>query len=308
MSRRISSSAAEHTPSARRARAEDVARLVFYFDVFRHPLRRDELAALGGADIDPAIESAVARGWVEADGRHVWRRGHGADRARREARSVEAERQWRRARRAAAWLSHVPFVRGVLVTGGLSKASAGPDGDVDFMLLVEPARVWTVKAALHGLRRVLPETVRESLCTNYLLSTDALALPQRSMFHAVELATAVPMAGPAECAGLLDANPWAEAFVPGLEFSRRRARAAPPIGAHPGVEAAIPPRLETLGARVINDLWERRYGWLPAPERARRFQRGAGVATNHLHDYSAWVNDEFLRRCAEVGVPGLAPA
>lgn len=276
---------------------------MLYFDVFRHPLRRDELGALGGPDVEPAVAAAVAEGLVEADARHVWRPGHGGDRARREERTTEAERQWRRARLAARWLAHVPFVRGVLVTGGLSKASAGPDGDVDFMLLVEPGRVWTVKAALHAVRRVMPGAVRESLCTNYLLATDALALPTRTMFHAVELATAVPMAGPEACAALLEANAWAGAFVPGLAFSRRRALAAPPVQAHPGWEALVPSGLEASGARVIDQLWERRYGWLGEAERARRFRRGAGVATNHLHDYSAWVNAEYARRCDEAGIP-----
>ena len=274
---------------------------MLYFDCVRHPLRRDELAALAGGTVDVAVAELVARGVLEAGGRHVWRRGRGADLARREARSVEAERQWDRVRRAAGALAAVPFVRGVLLTGGLSKSSAVADGDVDFMLLVEPGRVWTVKAALHGLRRVLPGAARESLCTNYLLATDALALPTHSMFHAVELATAVPLAGGDACAALLDDNRWAARWVPGLDHSLARARATPALAPRRW-EATIPTRLESWGATAIDRLWEARYAWLPAAERARRFQREPGAATNHLHDYSGWVNAEYARRCADAAV------
>ncbi len=251
------------------------------------------------------MAEARASGAIDVDGVWVFRAGRGGDRTRRQERSLEAERQWGRARRAAAVLAAAPFVRGVLVTGGLSKLSAEPGGDVDFMLLVEPGRVWTVKAGLHAARRVLPGPLRESLCTNYLLSTDALALPQRSMFHAVELATAVPMFGSQACSALLRANPWMGARVPGQAFALARAEAAPNA---PGaairerVEAMVPTAVERAGARAIDRLWERRYAWLSASERARRFQRGVAVATNHLHDYSGWVNAEYARRCAAVGL------
>lgn len=280
--------------------------MVLYFDVFRHPLRVDELTDLCGAEIEAAVEGACLAGTVEREGRWVFRRERGGDRARRAERSAEAERQWRRARSAAAALAQAPFVRGVLVTGALSKQSAEPDGDVDFMLLVEPGRVWTVKSALHLLRRGLPGPLREALCTNYLLGTDGLALPQRSMFHAVELATAVPMFGPSACTALLDANPWVGEYVRGWAHLRQRA-VVTPVGPHPRVqatmEAGVPRCVERIGADAIDQLWEARYAWLPKAERDRRFQRGASVATNHLHDFSGWVNTEYMGRCAAEGVP-----
>ncbi len=279
--------------------------MVLYFDIFRHPLRRDELSALCGDPTEAAVAQAVRSGAIEVEGVWAFRAGRGGDRARRQERSVEAERQWGRARRAASVLAATPFVRGVLVTGGLSKLSAEPGGDVDFMLLVEPGRVWTVKAGLHAARRVLPGPLRESLCTNYLLATDSLALPQRSMFHAVELATAIPMFGPVACSALLRENPWLASRVPGQAFALARAEAAPRASAaalRSSVEALVPAAVERLGAEAIDRLWERRYAWLPEAERTRRFQRGTGVATNHLHDYSGWVNAEYARRCAAVGL------
>ncbi len=276
---------------------------MLYFDVFHHPLRLDELAALCGPDVEPAVEAALGLGGLERDDVWVFRAGRAGDRRRRVERSAEAERQWRRVRRAAGLLARVPYVRGVLVTGGLSKQSAQPGGDVDFMLLVEPGRVWTVKGALHLLRRVLPGALRESFCTNYLLATDALPLPAQSMFHAVELATAVPLFGPEACSALLAANPWAERRVPGLGFSRTRAELCTPLPSAPlRLERLVPSALDPTAARLLTQFWDRRYAWIEPGERARRFQRGPSVATNHLHDFSGWVNQEYADRCGALGV------
>lgn len=271
--------------------------------MFRHPLRLDELQALCGEDVSEAADLAAAAGLVEREGAWVFRAGRRADQARRMERTAEAERQWRRVRRAGGLLARLPYVRGVLVTGGLSKQSAVPGGDVDFMLLVEPGRVWTVKLGLHLLRRALPGRLRESFCTNYLLATDALPLPTRSMFHAVELATAVPLHGPEACTALLDANPWAEGYVPGFGFSRQRAAAAVPIPSPRRIaEGIVPAGLDARAARLMTDFWDRRYAWLAPAERERRFQRTPSAATNHLHDFSGWVNREYADRCKAAGL------
>lgn len=251
--------------------------------------------------MDEAIRGAAALG-VDRDGRWVFRVGRGDDRAARQERARAAERLWKRARLAAATLARVPFVRGVLVTGSLSKQSASDDGDIDFMLVVAPGRAWTVKSTLHGARRLLPGLARESLCTNYILDEASLAIPERTMFTAVELATAVPMAGPGACVALLDANDWARRFVPGLDRARERAALAPPITPSSAVEALVPPAWDEHARAVMQRFWAWRYRWLDEQDRRKRFKQEPGVATNHLHDHSAWVAREFAARCEAHGV------
>lgn len=243
---------------------------------------------------------------LHRDGRWMSREGRRVDRERRSERAARAERLWPRARRSAWALARMPFVRGVLVTGSMSKGSAGDDGDIDFLLVVAPGRVWTVKSALHVARRALPSWAREAMCTNYILAEDNLAIPEQTMFTAVELATAVPMAGPEACTALLDANPWAQRFVPGLAWSRDRAALAERGEASRGralVERAVPGGLEPSARARMEQFWRWRYGWLPDAERRKRFKQDAGAATNHLHDHSAWVASEWAARCDAHDVP-----
>ncbi|MDP2309257.1 MAG: hypothetical protein Q8P18_24760 [Pseudomonadota bacterium] len=288
----------------------DVMRMVCYYDVFRHPLTEAELGRLVGFDPGPVVDRLVADGRLERAWGHVCAVGSANQVERRVARTAAAERRWPAARRAGRLLATFPWVRAVLITGGLSKQSADADGDVDFLLLVEPGSVWTAKSALQVFRRSLPEGIRENFCTNYLLATDRLALDERNMFTAMELATAVPVHGAAWCVALLDANrAWAAEHVPGFGWSRERASHAPthaPMALARLVEGMTRPVAQTLDRAsfsVWNGYWNRKYAWLPERTRSQRFKRRPEIATNHLHDFQGYVLAEYARRCVASGVP-----
>lgn len=284
--------------------AEVLARIVAYFDVFRHPLRRAELRWMAGGAIEPGLEAAVARGWIEADGPWVHRRGQAATVARRRERAAHAERIWPAAMRAGRLLAGLPFVRGVMLTGGLSKQSSEPGGDADFLLLIDPGCVWTTKSTLQVVRRAMPEPLRRLFCTNYLLATDALPLDDQDVFTAFELATAVPLAG-AACGELLRANPWTRRWVPGLDWAEQRAALAPAIAAGPSLLAPLARRVDGPLQRRWSRLWDQKYGFLDEDVRARRFKRSPARATNHLHDFRAFVVEGYRERCLACGVDPL---
>lgn len=292
-----------------------ILRMVLYFDVFRHPLSAPELTRLVCPELPATVEAAcaalVARGRLGVQGPFYFRPGEAGAVSRRQARAAEAERAWPRARAAAEALSRFPFVRGLLVTGSLSKNSAGADGDVDWLVLVEPGRVWTLKSALQVFRRALPERARASFCTNYLLDTDHLAIDDRNLFTAIELATAVPVAGPEAATALIDANPWAARYVPGLSWSRARAANAAALRPGPltrGLDRAWRGSWTTAVERQAlqgwRTYWDRKYGWLDEGARAQRFKRRDEIATNHLHDFQDYVLREAGARFAAEGLDG----
>lgn len=274
--------------------------MVLYFDVFRHPLTEPELTRLvcpgDPAAVARACDALLQRGLLAGEGGLRFPPGGLRNVARRRTRARHAERIWPWAHRAAGFLRSMPWVRGLLVTGSLSKNSAVPDGDVDFLVLVRPGRVWTLKTMLQGLRRVLPPPARELFCTNYLMATDQLEVDDQNLFTAVELATAVPLAGREGCVALLEANAWAREFVPGLDWSIARARALSPDSlAGPGEPRAGGPA-EAAAMRAFDRYWDRKYDWLDAGVRSQRFKRRAHVATNHLHDFQGYVLREVDAR------------
>lgn len=286
------------------AKELDVLRLVLYYDIFRHPLRSGEAERLLGGAIGGATERLVERGLLEQQGPYLLRPGRGEQVAERRRRSEEAERVWPRARQAAALLASFPWVRGVLVTGALSKQSASTRSDVDFLLLVEPGHVWSAKSALQGIRRILPGPIRELFCTNYLLATNSLLLDEQNYYTSMELATAVPLYGAEACVALLEQNRWVEKYLGGYEWAIERARRIPSVAPSRWERWTEPlqPSLEHWSLSLWNHYWNRKYDWLPENVRAQRFKRRPEVATNHLHDFQEYVLREFANRCDSVGI------
>ncbi len=289
--------------------ADVVLRMILYYDIFRHPLTVPEIARLSGFDPTPSLDRLAATNRIVRQGAHICLPGGVAHVARRLTRSAEAERCWPVARRAGRLLASFPWVRAVLITGGLSKHSAEPDADVDFLLLVEPGRVWAAKSALQVLRRAMPASARDCFCTNYLLATDHLELDDRNLFTAMELATAIPVHGAAWSVALLEANrSWAERWVPGYDWSVARAANAPThppsrvAGAAEGALGAFGPHLERAALGAWSRYWDHKYAWLPRAARSQRFKRRPEIATNHLHDFQGYVIAEFERRCSAAGL------
>lgn len=115
----------------------------------------------------------------------------------------------RRSVRVARWLRHVPFVRGVLVTGSVAADSAPPDADVDLLVIVADGRLSSVFALLGSLSRLLSRRV---LCPNYYLSSSHLTLRRRNHYVARELAQAEALIG--EAGDLRAANLWISDHLP----------------------------------------------------------------------------------------------
>jgi hypothetical protein len=287
--------------------------MVLYFDIFKHPLTVAELERLVAPgqreSLISSLDSLERDGHIQSSG--VYRHVPGCEEhvARRQERARCAEQLWPRAKRAAAVLGSLPFVRGVLITGSLSKNSAMPEDDVDFLLLVQTGRVWSLKTLTHIARKAMPEPLRELFCTNYLLDEDSLSLDQRNLFTAVELCTAIPMYGPEACSAFLAANVWAERFVPGMCWSVERAgnarnqtRSRSVTVLESAWSGPLAHRAETRALSLWDRYWRRKYHWLSEAQRDRRFQRSATVATNHFNDFQEYVLREAQGRLSRAGL------
>jgi hypothetical protein len=283
-----------------------ILRMIMYFDVFRHPLTLPELVRFIDPDqpklVTMEVDALVEGRLLARQDAFVFRSGMEDMVLRRQIRTRAAEKIWPRARRAAAWLYRIPQVRGLLVTGSLSKNSTQYQDDIDFMVLVEPGQVWTLKTLLQGVRRAMPAGVRECFCTNYLLDISKPIVDDRNFFTAIEIATAMPMAGRNATLQFLEANHhWVRHFVPGFEWSIERARNMAPDSPS---RLRVPNSswLEKRAMSLWSHYWDRKYHWLDPVTRDRRFKRRPEIATNHLHDFQGYVLDEVQHRLTPLGV------
>ena len=198
---------------------QSVIRTLLYYHIFEYPMSTEEIRRFSGhpwrdgTEVQSALDDLVARSLIETDrgfffvGEHSHIEEREADQARaRSALPVAAG--WSR------FIARFPYVRGVAVSGTLSKGVMKDDDDLDYLVFTEPDRVWLCRLLLMGFKKVFLFNSHHRFCVNYLLAADRLEIPDRDLFTATEIAWLLPTVNSEIHRRFLEANSWIEAFFP----------------------------------------------------------------------------------------------
>ena len=161
----------------------------------RRPVSRDAVGRMLREDL--ALSCLV----IERDG--FYSLGDPALIEERPQRLRRARRLQARTTAVARVLRHVPFVRGLALTGSLAADDAGDDADADLLVIVAEGRLATVFLVLAVSSRLLG---RRLFCPNYYVAQGHLSVKRGSEYMARELLQARPLSGAAD--RLHGANPW----------------------------------------------------------------------------------------------------
>lgn len=283
---------------------------VLYSDLFDFPLTDDELrryltvADPGDRAFAATLAGLVPRRLVRVDS-FLTLPGREAIVEVRRRRARTGERRWPLARRYAGWLRHVPFVRMVAVCGSQAAGNARRDADIDFFLITAPDRLWTVQIWAMLLRRCA-SLLSVPVCPNYLLTMDSLVVAPRDLYHAREVAQAVPLWGGDAYRCFRAANGWVDEILPNLAHADDRSDRLAPVPRSrlaAGGEWLLRGRLGDALERAIHALLLRYY----AVRLRRRGVRGDQVRNAYRADrqevvaggYRPVVEEAYRRRACE---------
>jgi glycosyltransferase involved in cell wall biosynthesis len=199
-----------------------------------------------------------------------------------------------RNRRTLSSLSRLPFVRSILISGGVAHKNPGTRPDVDLFVVGARGHAYTAYTVLFVATKLTGN--RRLICPNYLVDEAELAIAyHRDLFTAHQLRSSRPFSGLETYGALCRANEvWVRRFFPA--FVPR-----PPLGEVPAVAATA----QWLGERLLGpSILEKvlRVAW-----RAHLRRRGAaalhadmvlanGILKLHLSDYRPRVLERFAAR------------
>jgi predicted nucleotidyltransferase len=259
-----------------------------YFDLFQYPLTEREVyfflpRHMPPASFEHALGELLEEGLVFTwDGFFTLRNDPGLIRRRKTGNALAA-RMLKTAERITVLLSHFPYVRGVGVSGSLSKQYADESSDIDLFIITSTGRLWIARTLLHLLKKCTFLIRRQDwFCMNYFVDEAALEIPEKNLYTAIEIVTLLPMCGSDAFAAFRKANAWSDRHLPNshgrVVFSRENTPSFP----RRLLERALDNRLGDGIDRWLMRITARR--WAKKTEEGRRNNRGIVLsmdATRH---------------------------
>ena len=200
--------------------AEKILRFLIYFDLFSYPLTKEELAAFTGAGtgevnvLDEALQSLVKSGiiflhkgfyHVNPDKMIIERRIKGNE---------LALKRMKTALRFSKIIARFPYVRGVLLSGSISKGFMAENDDIDYFIITSPGRVWLTRTLLTLFKKIFLFNSYRNFCINFFLDDKHLALQERDLYAATEIVFLIPTFNSGLYHEILKANDWVKNFYP----------------------------------------------------------------------------------------------
>ncbi len=123
----------------------------------------------------------------------------------------------------AKLIGSFPFVRGVGISGSLSKGYMDESGDIDFFIITEPERLWIARTLLILYKKIFLLNSRKYFCVNYFIDTNHLEIPDKNIFTATEILTLIPAYNSNLFKDFLDINNWAMNYLPNKPLAQNEA-------------------------------------------------------------------------------------
>jgi hypothetical protein len=299
----------------------DIARTLLYFDIFRHPLKLSEIYrflpsnSVTVDEIQKACSSEPLNGCiVEINGLLCLDKGKTGYIDERSKKEQRARRMWR----IAVIMSHIiqrfPFVRGIFVSGELSKGVASKKSDIDFFVITAPNRVWIARTIFTLFKRLFLFNQKKLFCYNHITSEQYLEITDRNIYTAMEVATLRPIYNMPLYIQFMNANSWIRDYLP----NSYTFQSTPEGVGHksPLSERIISCFLSSKNLEAIDlwllsrwrSLWHHRYHSMSSEKRERLFRCEINVSTAYANDFLPRITCAYELRLDEYGLTAAGQA
>lgn len=294
---------------------QDILKTLLYHQVFRYPMRAEEVFLYLPSnsitfeyfqrELDRAVDLRLLRKhqqYYSVDS-HIEELVAG-----RVKKEIFARRRWKIARIVAHVIKRFPFVRGCFITGTLSKNVSTPDCDIDLFMVTLPNRLWIARTLLILFKKIFLFNSKKYFCVNYFVTEDALAIPEKNLFTAIEIATSKPLLEPKLHLQFLQRNDWISEYLPNWNIERAKLNDA----------MSNTSRFRTifesiLGWERINQLdnylmrkwktiWEHRYPEMSVDDRDFLFMVEKTRSKAHPPDSQNKILSNYTALCREYGL------
>jgi hypothetical protein len=271
---------------------KDILKVLLYFDVFRYPLTISEIyrflpsnsitpahviAALRTPSLGPKIQTQYDYFFLAAA-----KTPYADERRENERR---AARLMRIARLMAKIIRMFPYVRGVFLSGELSKGIARRKSDIDFVIVTKERRLWIARTLLILFKKIFLFDRKRFFCVNQFITEHHLQVETRNIYTATEVATVLPLVNHTLFVQYLDSNRWVKHYFPNWNIdaevlqSDQKATSMTRTLLELMIPDGVADRLDHWLLLKWQRIWNTRYAHLADEERNRKYQCSEYLST-----------------------------
>src|ERR1700682_5319392 len=180
---------------------KDILATLAYFNMFDFPLKKSEIFIFLGhcndfPEFEQALNCLLKESAIFKIGDFYSLQNDYKLALRRHRGNEKAAIMLRKAEKAAAIIAAFPFVKGVAVSGSLSKYFADDNSDIDFFIITKANRLWIARSCLHIFKKLTYIfNMQDLFCMNYFVDEDQTCILEKNIYTAIEIATLLPLRG-----------------------------------------------------------------------------------------------------------------
>ena len=200
--------------------AKSIIRTLAYYDIFSYPLTKEEIYICSNTngDTKPSVfeelEVLVSSGIVYNNNKFYSINHNSHLIPKRIEGNKRAIKKMKTAKLYSRFISHFPYVRGVFLSGSISKGYMDEKADIDYFIITAPNRLWITRILLVFFKKMFLLNSYKFFCINYFISTAELEIEEKNIYTAIELATLIPIYGADVYNEFYGANQWIKNYVP----------------------------------------------------------------------------------------------
>lgn len=199
---------------------QNILNIVAYFDIFHYPVTDLEIQSFLNRELNlPLLREHLSSLLTDKSlyklGEFYSLRNDSLIAIRRMKGNIMAVKEMKHACKAAKILAKFPYVKGLAISGSLSKNFADENTDVDFFIITAAGRLWIARTLLQLFYKLAAAAgKRRWFCLNYYIDEQELEIPEKNIFTAMEIVTLVPMQGSIVMEQFFNANKWTGDYFP----------------------------------------------------------------------------------------------
>ncbi len=207
-----------------------ILKVIAYFDLFHYPVSVEDILFFLDKEAEEyhvrrEIEVLLNEGCLFRTGPYFSLRNDPALAEKRNWGRQHADELLPIADRGARFLFQFPFVRGVCISGSLSKRCADENADIDYFIITRANRLWIARTLLHLFKKfTYLRGHQHRYCMNYFVDEEAMEIKEKNIFTATEMITLMPASGNGGLTKFFQANEWTTNYYPQYLYRSREAK------------------------------------------------------------------------------------